>query len=72
MAMVSIEGDDWDRYLNHVWSAAMVRRGVLVHPTQAWYLCAALTDEQVDTVLERATDAFVEVAEEIANPTRAR
>ena len=70
MAMVSIEGDDPGRYLSHVWSAAMVRRGVLVHPTQPWYLCAALTDEQVDTVLERAADCFDDVAEEIANPTR--
>jgi glutamate-1-semialdehyde 2,1-aminomutase len=68
MAMVSIEGDDPGRYLSHVWSAAMVRRGVLVHPTQPWYLCAALTDEQVDTVLERAADCFDDVAEEIANP----
>ena len=72
MSMVTIEGDDWDRYLNHVWSAAMVRRGVLVHPLQAWYLCAALTDEQVDAVLDRAADAFAEVAAEIANPTRVR
>jgi glutamate-1-semialdehyde aminotransferase len=47
-----------------------VRRGVLVHPMQAWYLCAALTDAQVDSVLERAADSFADVAEEIANPTR--
>ena len=72
MAMVTITGDDWDRYLNHVWSAAMARRGVLVHPTQAWYLCAALTDDQVDSVIERAADAFVDVAEAMADPTRAR
>jgi glutamate-1-semialdehyde 2,1-aminomutase len=72
MALVSIEGDDPGRYLSHVWSAAMVRRGVLVHPTQPWYLCAALTEEQVDTVLERAADCFDDVAEEIANPTRFR
>jgi glutamate-1-semialdehyde 2,1-aminomutase len=70
MAMVGIVGDSWDRYLNHVWAQAMVRRGVLVHPTQAWYLCAALTDEQVDTVLERAAAAFADVAAEIADPTR--
>jgi glutamate-1-semialdehyde 2,1-aminomutase len=72
MALVSIEGDDPGWYLNHVWSAAMVRRGVHVHPTQPWYLCAALTDEQVDTVLERAADSFADVAEEIAHPTRVR
>jgi glutamate-1-semialdehyde 2,1-aminomutase len=70
MAMVTIDGDDWDRYLNHVWSGAMARRGVLVHPTQAWYLCSALSDEQVDTVLERAADSFAEVAGAIAQPTR--
>lgn len=70
MAQVIIEGDDPGWYLSHVWSAAMVRRGVHVHPTQPWYLCAALTDEQVDTVLERAADSFADVAEEIANPTR--
>lgn len=72
MAFVGIEGDTWDRYLNHVWAAAMVRRGVLVHPTQPWYLCAALTDEQIDVALDRASGAFAEVAEEIARPTRAR
>jgi glutamate-1-semialdehyde 2,1-aminomutase len=72
MALVSIEGDGPGRYLGHVWSAAMVRRGVLVHPTQPWYLCAALTDEQVDTVLERAADCFHDVAEAIADRTRSR
>jgi glutamate-1-semialdehyde 2,1-aminomutase len=69
MSLVSIDGDDPGRYLGHVWSAAMVRRGVLVHPTQPWYLCAALSDEQVDTVLERAADGFAELAREIAAPT---
>jgi glutamate-1-semialdehyde 2,1-aminomutase len=66
MANVSIEGDDRGGYLNHAWSAAMVQRGVLVHPTQSWYLCAALTDGQVNAVLERAADAFADVAKEIA------
>jgi glutamate-1-semialdehyde 2,1-aminomutase len=70
MSRVAIEGDGPGGYLRHVWSAAMVRRGVLVHPMQAWYLCAALTDAQVDSVLERAADSFADVAEEIANPTR--
>jgi glutamate-1-semialdehyde 2,1-aminomutase len=70
MAMVSIDGDDWDRYLNHVWSGAMARRGVLVHPTLAWYLCAALTHDQIGHVLDVAVDAFAEVADEIARPTR--
>jgi glutamate-1-semialdehyde 2,1-aminomutase len=71
MALVSIEGDTPGRLLSHVWSAAMVRRGVLVHPNQAWYLCAALTDEQVEAVLERAADAFVDVARAMADPTHA-
>lgn len=62
MALVRIDGDDGFRRLNHVWAAAMVERGVLVHPTQAWYLCAALTDEQVAAVLERAADSFAVVA----------
>jgi glutamate-1-semialdehyde 2,1-aminomutase len=72
MAMVSIEADDWDRYLNHVWSAAMARRGVLVHATLAWYTCAALTPDQIDRVLDVAVDAFADVADEMANPSRAR
>lgn len=66
MALVRIEGDNLVRYLGHVWSAAMVRRGVLVHPTQPWYLCAALTDGQVETILDRASACFAEVAEEVA------
>lgn len=70
MAMVTIEGDDWDRYLNHVWAGAMARRGVRVHPTLAWYMCAALTSHQLDQVLDAAVGAFAEVADEIAHPTR--
>ena len=70
MAMVTIDGDDWDRYLSHVWSGAMARRGVRVHPTLAWYLCAALTHDQIGQVLDVAVDAFAEVADEIARPTR--
>ena len=33
-------------------------------------MCAALTDEHVDAVVERAAGAFAEVAAEIAHPTR--
>ena len=72
MALISIDGDGPGRYLSHVWSAAMARRGVIVHPSQPWYLCAALTDEQVDAVLDRAAEAFVEVAEEIERPDPVR
>lgn len=72
MGFVRIDGDDGGRSASHRWAAAMVRRGVLVHPTQPWYLCAALTDGQVDAVLEAAAGAFADVAAELADPSRVR
>ncbi len=71
MAMVHI-GRQPGPYLDHLWAAGMVRRGVLIHPTVAWYVCAALTDAQVDTVVERAADCFAEVAVEAADRERAK
>lgn len=62
MAMVHIESGGPGPYLDHVWVAEMVRRGVLVSPTVAWYVCAALTDVQVETVLDRAAECFEVVA----------
>jgi glutamate-1-semialdehyde 2,1-aminomutase len=72
MGLLGIDGDDIGRYLAHVWSREMLHRGVLVHPMQPWSLCAALTDDQVEAVLDRAADAFAEVAREIADPSRRR
>jgi glutamate-1-semialdehyde 2,1-aminomutase len=66
MAKVHV-GDEPGPYLDHVWAAGMVRRGVLVHPTVAWYSCAALTDDQIATVIERGAECFAtDVAEEVA------
>lgn len=66
MAMVHV-GHAPGPYLDHVWAAGMIRRGVLIHPTLAWYTCAALTDAQIDIVVERAADCFAtDVAAEVA------
>jgi glutamate-1-semialdehyde 2,1-aminomutase len=39
-------------------SAAMLDRGVIVHPRHNWFLSAAHTDDDVDRFLEAAQDGL--------------
>jgi glutamate-1-semialdehyde 2,1-aminomutase len=53
--------DDPDFRRGFAFAGEMVRRGVYVHPWHNNFVCAALTDEDVDTVAAAASDAFAAV-----------
>ena len=40
------------------WSSAMLARGVYVHPWHNMFLCAAMTEADIDTALDAADEAF--------------
>ena len=50
--------DDIDLILGHAWTAEALARGVYLHPCHNMFLCAALTDQDMRTSLERTDDAF--------------
>ena len=53
--------DDPDFRRGFAFAGEMVRRGVYVHPWHNNFVCAALTDGDVDTVAAAASDAFAAV-----------
>ncbi|MEG9862105.1 MAG: aminotransferase class III-fold pyridoxal phosphate-dependent enzyme [Parvularculales bacterium] len=53
--------DDPDFRLGYAWAAAMVERGVYVHPWHNMFLCDAMTAADIDMVIESAGSAFAEV-----------
>jgi len=50
--------DDPDFRIGYGWTAEMVRRGVYVHPWHNMFLCAAMTDADIDAALAAAEDSF--------------
>jgi len=50
--------DDPDLVLGHAWTGEALARGVYLHPYHNMFLCAALTEQDVRTTLERTDDAF--------------
>ena len=50
--------DDLELKLGFVWSSAMLARGVYVHPWHNMFLCAAMTESDIDAALEAADGAF--------------
>ena len=50
--------DDPDLRLGFCWSSAMLERGVYVHPWHNMFICAAMTEADVDNTIDRAADAF--------------
>lgn len=46
------------RRMQDAFFAETTRRGVLLHPTHHWFICAATTDADLDHVLESADAAF--------------
>jgi glutamate-1-semialdehyde 2,1-aminomutase len=42
----------------YFWTAALNQRGVYVHPWHNMFICAALTDADIDNTIDRAADAF--------------
>ncbi len=47
---------------HRVFCAEAARHGVIFHPTQHWFLCAAMTDEDVDTAVAAAARGYAAVA----------
>ncbi len=50
--------DDPDLRQGFFWSSEMLRRGVYVHPWHNMFLCAAMTEADMDLALEAADGAF--------------
>jgi glutamate-1-semialdehyde 2,1-aminomutase len=57
MPMVLFDGDA-DFRIGYAWCAEMVRRGVYVHPWHNMFLCAAMTDADIDNVVAAADESF--------------
>ena len=53
--------DDPDFRVGFCWAAEMVTRGIYVHPWHNMFLCAALSDQDVDAALDAADASFAEV-----------
>ena len=50
--------DDPDLRKGFCWSSAMLERGVYVHPWHNMFLCAAMTEADIDQALDAADGAF--------------
>jgi len=50
--------DDPDLRKGFCWSSAMLARGVYVHPWHNMFLCAAMTEADIDSALDAAEGAF--------------
>lgn len=53
--------DDPDFRVGFAFAEAMLRRGVYVHPWHNMFLCAAMTEADVDEAVEAAAGAYAEV-----------
>ena len=53
--------DDPDLRLGFAWSSAMLARGVYVHPWHNMFLCAAMTQADIDAALDAAEGAFADL-----------
>ena len=50
--------EDPDLRRGFFWSSAMLERGIYVHPWHNMFLCAAMTDADIDQTLAAAEGAF--------------
>jgi glutamate-1-semialdehyde 2,1-aminomutase len=55
--------DDPDLWHNQEFSARMAAKGVYLHPHHNWFLSLAHTESDIDETVEKASEAFREVAE---------
>ncbi|HEX4742109.1 MAG TPA: aminotransferase class III-fold pyridoxal phosphate-dependent enzyme [Caulobacteraceae bacterium] len=53
--------DDPGYSKGYLWNAALLKRGVYFHPWHNMFMCAALTEADVDNTIDRADDAFAMV-----------
>jgi glutamate-1-semialdehyde 2,1-aminomutase len=58
--------DDPDLRKGFCWSSAMLERGVYVHPWHNMFLCAAMTEADIDQALDAAEGAFRELKTQAA------
>ncbi|RYD44463.1 MAG: aminotransferase class III-fold pyridoxal phosphate-dependent enzyme [Sphingomonadales bacterium] len=54
--------DDPDFRVGYGWAEEMLARGVYMHPWHNMFLCAAMTDADIDLTLTAADDAFLALA----------
>jgi glutamate-1-semialdehyde 2,1-aminomutase len=59
--------DDPDLRKGFRWSSEMLARGVYVHPWHNMFLCAAMSEADIDQALDAADGAFVALAREAAS-----
>lgn len=57
MPMVLFD-DDADFRIGYAWCSEMVRRGIYVHPWHNMFLCAAMTDADIEGAIAAADEAF--------------
>lgn len=53
--------DDPDFRIGYAWAEAMLARGIYVHPWHNMFLCAAMTEQDMDLAIEAAGGAFADV-----------
>jgi glutamate-1-semialdehyde 2,1-aminomutase len=58
-----LRGDDPDFRKGFAFGEAMLRRGVYVHPWHNMFLCAAMTEQDIDDAIGAAEAALAEVAQ---------
>ena len=57
MPLIMVD-DDPKFAKGYFWNSALMQRGVYFHPWHNMFICAALTDADVDNTVDRAGDAF--------------
>lgn len=55
-------GDDPDFRVGYGWAEEMLARGIYMHPWHNMFLCAAMTEADIDLTLAAADDAFAALA----------
>ena len=53
--------DDAGYSKGYLWNNAMLKRGVYFHPWHNMFMCAAMTEADIDNTIDRADDAFAVV-----------
>lgn len=54
-------GDDPDLRIGYAWVEAMLERGIYMHPWHNMFICAAMTDADIDATISAADAAFAQV-----------
>lgn len=60
MPQILFDGDP-DFRIGFAWAAAMLERGFYLHPWHNMFLCAAMTEADIDATIEAAEPAFAQV-----------